>query len=80
MQTDERPNRLQTSAARIAELKGLLEAEFLIRNQLIVEMVDDGYQQFTVRGWANLKSNASITHLLARPAHQHMIIDVEVPK
>jgi hypothetical protein len=80
METDNRPERLRTSAARLASLKAMMESEFLVRNQLIVEMVDDGYGQGIVREWSGLKSNSSITHLLARPAHQHMIIDTEVQR
>lgn len=80
METDARPRRLQTSAERIAILKAELAVEFKRRDQLIVELVDDGYQQGTVRKWAGLKSNSSITHLLARPTHQHMILDTEIGK
>lgn len=78
METDDRPARLRASAERIATLKAELETEFQRRNQLIVEMVDDGFQQGFVRQWAGLKSNSSITHLLARPVHQHMILDTEI--
>jgi hypothetical protein len=77
METDSRPQRLQTSAGRIATLKKELETEMLRRNQLIVEMIDDGYSQDAVRGWAQFKSRATITHILAKPIHQPMLLELE---
>lgn len=78
--SDNQPRRLQTSAERITTLRKELAAEIQRRDQLIVQMVDDGYQQSAVRRWAGFKNNSSITHLLARPVHQHMIVETEVRK
>lgn len=78
--SDDRPERLKTSAARIVILRKELETELKRRDQLVVEMYDDGYEQKTVKAWAGFKSPSSITRLLARPVYQPMIIDTEVRK